>query len=274
MTAFVLKKRFKSSCGETAYDAFGDGLDVVLVHGTPVSSVIWHGVVKRLQHKYRFHLLDLPGYGSSKKFEGQQVQLRSFARVLAEWLADSDLADPILVGHDFGGATVMGAHLEEHARVKAICVSDGVILSPWGTPFSRHVKEHEETFADVPEYIHRAVLEAHLRTAVTHQLTQSVLDRLIAPWLGKEGQRAYYRQVGQYDYEYTQKLEKLYPSVTIPTVVFWGEEDRWVDISEGKRFSQLLPDASLRTLPDAGHFVMLDAPGLFARYLDEWLSAL
>lgn len=274
MTEFVLEKRFKSSCGEIAYDAFGDGPDVVLVHGTPVSSLIWHGVVKRLRHKYRFHLIDLPGYGASEKFDGQEVRLRSFARLLAEWLTDRGLADPVLVGHDFGGATVMGAYLKEQATAKAICVSDGVVLSPWGTPFSRHVKEHEETFASVPEYIHHAVLEAHLRTAVSRTLDQSVLDGLTAPWLGEEGQRAYYRQVGQYDYAYTQELETLYPTVTVPTIVFWGEEDRWVDISEGKRFVQLLPDAPLQTLPDAGHFVMLDAPGLFARYLDEWLGAL
>ena len=150
MTEIDLKKRYKSSCGQIAYDAFGDGPDVVLVHGTPVSSIIWHGVVKRLQHKYRFHLLDLPGYGASEKFEAQDVRLRSFARVLAEWLTERDLAEPVLVGHDFGGATVMGAHLKEKATAKAICVSDGVVLSPWGTPFSRHVKEHEETFANVP----------------------------------------------------------------------------------------------------------------------------
>jgi len=272
MTKFDLTQQFESTCGSIAHDVFGTGPDVVLVHGTPVSSVIWHGVIKRLQHRYRFHLLDLPGYGASAKFEGQEVRLRSFARVLAEWLAAKNLSHPVLVGHDFGGATVMGAHLIEKADVKAICVSDGVVLSPWGTPFSRHVKENEETFANVPEYIHRAVMAAHLNTAVSRNLNSEVLDRLIAPWLGNEGQRAYYRQVGQYDYKYTEQLEQLYSSVTVPTTVFWGEEDRWVDRSEGERFAQMLPDTILRTLPDSGHFVMLDAPGLFSRYLDEWLS--
>lgn len=274
MTRIKLSKRFESSCGSIAHDAFGDGPDVVLVHGTPVSSVVWEEVIKRLQHRYRFHVLDLPGYGASSKFEGQEVRLRSFARVLAEWLGEKKLSRPILVGHDFGGATVMGAHLLEKVEVAAICVSDGVVLSPWGTAFSRHVKENEEVFANVPEYIHRAVLEAHLETAVSHTLDQEVLDRLIAPWLGQEGQRAYYRQVGQYDYEYTEQLEKLYPSISVPTKVFWGEEDRWVNMSEGERFSQLLSGAELKTLPDAGHFVMLDAPGLFSRYLDEWMSEL
>ncbi|WP_299826666.1 alpha/beta fold hydrolase [uncultured Roseobacter sp.] len=272
MTEFDLKQSFESSCGKIAHDVFGEGPDVVLVHGTPVSSVIWHGVLKRLQHRYRFHVLDLPGYGCSAKFDGQEVRLRSFARVLAEWLASKELSRPALVGHDFGGATVMGAYLIEKADVAAICVSDGVVLSPWGTAFSRHVKENEEVFANVPEYIHHAVLEAHLKTAMSRTLDQAVLDRLTAPWLSESGQRAYYRQVGQYDYEYTEQLEQLYPTISVPTTVFWGEEDRWVDTSEGERFSQMLPDATLRILPDAGHFVMLDAPGLFSRYLDEWLS--
>lgn len=274
MTDFYLTQRYESSCGKIAHDSFGEGPDVVLVHGTPVSSVIWHGVIERLKHRYRFHVLDLPGYGASAKFEGQEVRLSSFARVLAEWLAAKKLKRPILVGHDFGGATVMGAHLVEKAEVTGICVSDGVVLSPWGTPFSRHVKDNEETFANVPEYIHRAVLEAHLNTAVSRTLNQPMLDKLISPWLGQEGQSAYYRQVGQYDYEYTNQLEHLYPTVSVPTTVFWGEEDHWVDISEGIRFAQMLPGAAMKTLPDSGHFVMLDAPGLFSRYLDEWLNGI
>ncbi len=272
MTDFNLTQRFSSSCGAVAHDTFGDGPDVVLVHGTPVNSVIWHGVIRRLQHRYRFHVLDLPGYGASEKFEGQEVRLRSFARVLAEWLAAKDLNQPVLVGHDFGGATVMGAHLIEKAEALAICISDGVVLSPWGTPFSRQVKDNEAVFANVPGYIQRAVLEAHLATAVSHRLDPATLDRLIDPWLGETGQPAYYRQVGQYDYEYTQQLEPLYPTVAVPSTVFWGEEDQWVDVSEGARFAQMLPGATLRTLPDAGHFVMLDTPGLFSRYLDERLT--
>ncbi|RMD62412.1 MAG: alpha/beta hydrolase [Alphaproteobacteria bacterium] len=114
------------------------GRDVVLVHGTPTSSVIWDGVTSRLSGKYRFHLFDLPGYGQPEKFDGQDVRLRSFAKVLAELIRFKGLKAPILISHDFGMATVFGCHLIEGTPVKAICISDGVVLSPWGTPFSRH----------------------------------------------------------------------------------------------------------------------------------------
>lgn len=269
-----LAERFESSSGEIAYGSFGHGADVVLVHGTPTSSVVWRQVLARLSDSYRLHVLDLPGYGQSAKFEGQDVRLRALARSLAGWLDHMGLDQPVLVGHDFGAATVLGAHLVEGSPARAVAIADGVVLSPWGTAYSRLVKEHKEVFAAVPGYIHEATLRAHLSTAVSRTLRPELMDELVTPWLGDEGQAAYYRQVGQFDYGFTDELEKLYPGIDVPLLVLWGEEDRWVEVSEGGRFAGLVPHSEFVTLPDAGHFVMLDTPGLFSRYLGEWLGHL
>lgn len=267
------QREFESSHGRVAWGVSGDGPPVVLVHGTPANSVIWSGIVERLQSRYRCYFLDLPGYGRSAQYAGQEVRLRSFARAVAEFVDHIGAARPHLVGHDFGAAAVMGAHLIEGQDATSLTIADGVVLSPWGTPFSQHVRDHEEVFAAVPEYIHVATLRAHLATAVARSLPASIEEALLAPWRGPEGQRAYYRQVGQYDYEYTQWLEKRYPDVTVPVTVLWGEQDQWVTPSEGRRFHELLPNAQMRMLPDAGHFSMVDTPGLFARELEATLDA-
>jgi pimeloyl-ACP methyl ester carboxylesterase len=96
---------------------------------------------------------------------------------------------------------------------------------------------------------------------------------LIEPWTGETGQPAYYRQVARYDYEYTDRLEPLYATLGVPVRVLWGENDRWVAPSEGQRFADMIPGAELRLLPDAGHFSMVDCPGLFARELDAFLAS-
>ncbi len=270
---YLLDQRFRSSVGEMAWGVTGEGPDVVLVHGTPASSVVWEGVIARLRDRYRMHFLDLPGYGASEKLEGQEVRLRAFARALREFLAARELQRPWLVGHDFGAATVMGAHLIEGCPVAGLVVADGVLLSPWGTPFSRHVNEHEAVFAAVPDYIHRAQLAAHLATAVARPMPAELETALIAPWTGEIGQPAYYRQVAQYDYAYTEWLEARYPNVAVPVTVLWGEQDQWVAPDEGRRFAGMVPGAELRWLPDAGHFSMVDTPGLFARELGDALQA-
>ncbi|MTI09342.1 alpha/beta fold hydrolase, partial [Curvivirga aplysinae] len=267
-----LNHEFKSSAGNIKHTSIGNGPDLILVHGTPFNAIIWTDVVKRLSKNYCLHLLDLPGYGRSDKFEGQDVRLRSFARVVKEFSDHKKLTNPILIGHDFGAASVLGAHLVEELSVKAIAIIDGVILSPWGTPFSRHVQKNEETFANVPEYVHLAVLEAHIKTASSRIIDTDLMNGLLAPWRGEEGQKAYYRQIGQYDYDYTVDLEKLYPTLQVPSLVLWGEEDQWVNISEGRRFHAMLKNSDFEPLPDAGHLSMIDVPNLLSNKLEDWLN--
>lgn len=269
---YQVNNLFKSSAGNVAWGVEGEGPDVVLVHGTPASSIIWSGIIDRLNHRYRFHYFDLPGYGASEQFEGQEVRLRAFARVLREFIHHRQLNKPHLVGHDFGAATIMGAHLIEGEPVASLTIADGVLLTPWGTPFSRHVREYEAVFSAVPDYIHQATLSAHLKTAVAHPLPADIETAFIKPWTGTIGQAAYYRQVAQYDYEYTQWLEAKYAEVKVPLAILWGEEDQWVKPSEAQRFQGMVRGAELYMLPDAGHFSMIDSPGLFARELDGILS--
>ncbi len=274
MMIHQLSKSFSSSHGELAWDVTGSGPAVVLVHGTPASSIVWHGVVQRLKERYRLYYLDLPGFGASEKFTGQEVRLRTFARALSEFLEQQELHRAHLVGHDFGAATVFGAHLVEGSPAASLTIIDGVVLSPWGTPYSRLVNEHEAVFAALPDYIHRATLVAHLQTAVTRAMPAGFEAALLEPWTGEVGKAAYYRQVAQYDYPYTEQLEKLYPGVNVPTRILWGEQDQWVNCSNGQRLQDMIPGSELRLLPDAGHFAMLDCPGLVARELELFLSNL
>lgn len=267
-----LSRRFASSLGEVAWDSEGEGPDLLLVHGTPTSSVIWRPVIDRLKTRFRLTWLDLPGYGASQKFSGQEVRLRAFARVVREFCREAGLMRPHLVGHDFGAAAVLGAHLDEGQEVASLVVVDGVVLNPWGTDFSLHVSRHEAVFAAVPEYVHLAQLRAHLATAVARPLDRETEATLLAPWSGQVGQAAYYRQVAQYDHAYIAQLEQLYPELNVPSLVLWGELDQWVDIEVGRRLQQMVPKAELRVLPDAGHFSMLDTPGLLSRELGNWLQ--
>jgi pimeloyl-ACP methyl ester carboxylesterase len=267
-----LTNEFKSRHGLARYGVSGTGPAVILQHGTPTSSVIWSTVIERLSERYTLYYADLPGYGASAKFEGQDVRLRAFAQTVRDFAVHLHLERPHLVGHDFGAAAVLGAHLVEGLDVSSITVVDGVVLSPWGTPFSRHVKAHERVFAAVPAYVHEAILEAHLKTAAARIMDATTLRSLVEPWTGAEGQRAYYRQVGQYDYEYTERLERLYPKLVAPLAIIWGEEDRWVSISEGQRLRRLIPHASFEALPDAGHFCMIDVPHLLANVLHASLA--
>ncbi len=52
-------------------------------------------------------------------------------------------------------------------------------------------------------------------------------------------------------------------AITAPTLVVWGEEDRWLRLSAGRRLHAQLPGAQLSVIPNAGHMPMEEAAPAF-----------
>ena len=88
----------------------GTGPAVVLVHGTPWSSFNLRHIIKELLQEFTAYYFDLLGYGQSDKSEGD-VSLGVQNQVLDELIDHWELDCPFVVGHDFGGATILRNHL-------------------------------------------------------------------------------------------------------------------------------------------------------------------
>ena len=98
-----------------------------------------------------------------------------------------------------------------------------------------------------------------------------VLDDLLAPWIGAEGQAAYYRQYRQLRQADTAEYEGLLGEITIPVRILWGRHDQIVPAPYAEWIAARLPGAPLSWEDDAGHLLAEDAP---ARLLAEILAPL
>ena len=251
-----------------AWDIHGEGPPLVLVHGTPFSSHVWHRVLPWLARRHRVHVLDLLGYGRSEKGGDVSlgVQSRMFRALLEHWQLDR----PAIVAHDFGGATVLRGWILEGLRYSELTLIDPVVLAPWGSPFVTHVRNHQEAFAGMPGYAHRALLASYIRGATRRGLCDNDLEPYLTPWLGKVGQLAFYAQIAQMDARYTEEIEHRLREVGCPTTILWGEEDAWLPFEQGRRLASLVPNARLIPVPHAGHLVQEDAPeAIVAALLDQ-----
>lgn len=186
----------------------GSGPDVVVVHGTPWSSFNLRHIIHGLANNHRVHYFDLLGYGRSDKRPGD-VSLGVQNRVLTTPVRHWGLDDPMAVGHGFGGATILRAHLLDDLAFSRTVLIDPVALSPWGSEPFMHVRKHEDAFAGVPAHIHDALLRADIATAAQQPITQSVMDETVAPWTGTPGKAAFYRQIAQADSSYTDEVQPL-----------------------------------------------------------------
>lgn len=269
---WTLSQSFDFQGQEVRYDVRGEGEPLVLVHGTPWSSFNWRHLIPRLAESWTVHYFDLLGYGQSEKRDDQDVSLGVQNEVLAGLLEHWELESPTIIGHDFGGATVLRSHLLNGCAYEKIVLVNAVALAPWGSPFFAHVNKHEEAFQGVPDYIHEAIVTAYVKGAIHTPMPEETLQGILRPWSGETSRKAFYRQIAQASQRYTDEVEPLYGDVQVPVLVAWGEEDEWIPIARGKELSQRIPGAQFVPIADAGHLAQEDAPDELFDIIQTFIS--
>lgn len=238
----------------------GDGPPLVAIHGTPFSSQVWRRIVPHFMDRRTVYYFDLAGYGQSEMRAGQDVSLGVQNKILAALFDIWGVERPDVLAHDFGGATALRGYYLNGLRYSSLTIFDAVALAPWGSPFVQHVRKHEEAFAGMPDYMHRALLRAYLQTAAYKPLSEEALDVYSTPWLGPIGQPAFYRQIAQMDQRFTDEVQVLYGRMDCAVTVLWGEKDEWIPFEKGVALADLISDRACIPVSDAGHLVQEDQP--------------
>jgi pimeloyl-ACP methyl ester carboxylesterase len=258
--AWHLRERTRLSGGVVAHDRVGRGAPLVLVHGTPSWSFLWRRVALLLAADFAVHMFDLLGYGDSEQGDGLDVSIAAQARMLTELLDLWGLDQPLIAGHDIGGAILLRAHLMEGRGFERIGLVDSVVFNPWLTPTTMHIRAHLDTYRTMPVHIYEQVVRAHLRTAVHRPLDEETLAGYMEPWRGTTGQAAYFHKIAQFEEADTAGLEPLLGKITVPTLIVWGESDGWIAPSVADRLHRAIAGSRLSLIAKAGHFCTEDAP--------------
>lgn len=264
-----LDDRFDDAEGAIRWTRVGAGPPLVLVHGTPYSSRIFHGIIAALAEHRDVFLFDHLGYGQSERREGQNLTISAqgsrFARLLKHW----GLEAPSVVATDIGGAIALRALLLEGATFADLLLFDAVTGGDWERGLFALMLNHTEIFEALPAYAHRALVAAHMENATRLGFRPGLLEELLEPWLGPEGQAAYYRQYGQLRQADTAEYEHLLGTISIPVRILWGRHDRILPSQYAEWIAARLPSAPLTWEENAGHLLAEDAP---ARLLAEILK--
>ena len=249
----------------------GNGPPVIVVHGTPWSSYNMRHIISALSESFTTYYFDLIGYGDSDKSEGD-VSLGIQNTILNQLIKFWGLERPAIIGHDFGGATVLRTHLLNKQDFKKIVLIDPVSISPWGSPFFQHVKMHETAFAGVPDYIHEAIVRAYINTAAFTPIADETMDKTVQPWITEKGKAAFYRQIAQANELYTDEVQTDYTQIARPLMILWGTQDTWIPVERGRLLHEMIPISSFHEIPNAGHLVIEEKPELLIEKIKPFLT--
>ena len=106
----------------------GSGPPLLLLHGNPLTHVMWHKIAPRLAEEFTVVAADLRGYGDSSKPDGgpdhSGYSFRAMGQDQAEMMAALGFRDYFVCGHDRGARVAHRMALDYPERVKQVAFLD------------------------------------------------------------------------------------------------------------------------------------------------------
>ena len=257
--------------GTISYRDTGDGPPVVFVHGLLVDGTVWRKVTPLLDGAARSIVPDLPlGSHRTPMNADADVTPHGVARLVGDFLSALDLEDVTLVGNDTGGAISQLVALDHGERVGRLVLTNCDCFDVFPPKeFVPMVKS-----AHVPGALKAAL--APMRSATARRtviayggLAREIPDEVTAAWV--EPARTDARVRGDLatflraiDKSITRDAAERLPTLTIPSIVAWGQGDRFFSRELGQRLAATLPNARLEPIANSRTFVSEDEPEALA----------
>jgi pimeloyl-ACP methyl ester carboxylesterase len=265
-----------------AYDRFGQGPPVLLLHGWPGERGDWREVIPRLGG-LDVIVPDLRGFGASDRHLADPATAYSAAaqaRSILALIEELGLTGVVVAGYDVGSRIAQALAGDRPSLLRGLVVAPPLpgigarILDAeaqrefWYQPF--HQLDVAEQLIDGRPDAVRAYL-AHFWShwsGPAFELGEDALSRLA--WLYSEP-GAFVASIGWYRAgagSVARSLAEQAPApgdrIQVPTRVLWPGHDPLFPVGWSDRLNEFFDQVRLRVLPSAGHFTPLEAPGEFA----------
>jgi haloacetate dehalogenase len=258
----------------------GSGPPLLLLHGYPQTSAIWHRVASRLASRYTVVATDLRGYGDSSKPPGlpdhSNYSKREMAADQAGVMRVLGFDKYFLAGHDRGGRVAHRLAVDHHEHVRKLLVLD---ISPTLAMYEQTDMDFARAYwhwffliqpAPIPEDMINADRERYLRAKM---FGRSAAHEPFAPEAWAEYVRCFdaaavhgscedYRAAAGIDLEHDRADIASGTRVRCPMRVLWGAKgvvercfrplDDWAKVAT---------EVSGRSLP-GGHYLPEEVPEL------------
>ncbi len=259
----------------------GAGEPLLMVHGNPTWSFYWRRLVQAFSPRYRCVVPDHIGCGLSSKPQHYNYTLAQHVANLSRLIEKLDLRNITLLAHDWGGAIGMGAAVAMPERFARFALfNTGAFRSqrmPWRIAAGRIPVVGQLAIRGLNAFARAALTMASCRRG---GLSADVAAGLIAPydsWAHRVAVHQFVVDIPMNErhrsYSTLLKIEQgLSQFQQHPVLLAWGMRDWCFTPAFMHRFVEFFPQAEVLELPEAGHYVIEDAPDEVIARVDQFLQ--
>lgn len=254
---------------ELAYREYGGGTPLIILHGLFGQSDNWNTLAKRFGDAgFRVFTVDQRNHGLSPHSSVWDYQ--TMAADLNDFIQQHQLENPILLGHSMGGKTVMFFELMYSGIAQKIIVAD---IAP------RAYEPHHDA-------VLKALNSVKFDAITTRKQAEEELSKHISDFGTKQFllKNIYWKdsESNLMDWRFnlkviTQEYDNI--GVAIPdsfsdvrTLFVKGEKSHYIMDSDIPDIKQHFPNAELKVVKDAGHWIHAEKPNEFFEAVIEFIT--
>jgi pimeloyl-ACP methyl ester carboxylesterase len=247
---------------EIFYKEYGENntKHVLFLHGLGSSSITWGDIPETLSETFHTMAVDLIGFGRSDKPKADYT-IPYFGKFIKDFLRQIGIKDNdkiTIIGHSLGGYIALDYALEnkEQADNLVLIDSSGMLSKP--TELLERYKEAalEPKFFERLKLLNR-VFEDMLADSSRHMPSKAIgfMQIIQQPGAEKAFESAYERST-----KVMLDLQRLKQIKNIPCLILWGKDDKLIYPSDAQKFKDVLNDANIELIDNAGHSPHAEKP--------------
>ncbi|HYU98467.1 MAG TPA: alpha/beta hydrolase [Pyrinomonadaceae bacterium] len=258
-------------------ESYGSGDPMLFLHGLGGSTYSWRYMVAPFSGEHQVILIDFRGEGKSPKPHDDHYSIGDQGDLIYQFILEHNLRNLTLVGNSYGGAVSLLVAMrlceENPSRLSKL-----VLIDSGGYP------DHLPLFLKLLRTPIIGWLSVHLLPPKTQikivlkksyydpaKITQQQIDAYAGPLASKGGRHALL-EIGKLaipkDF---QKYIDRYPTISVPTLILWGEDDRVIPLLIGQRLKAAIPNSRLEQIQLAGHIPQEEQPDAVIAHMRAFL---
>lgn len=266
-------KEFQQDIGgiNTFYLHSGRGKPIVFLHGVPSFSYLWRKIMPFLASDFSVYAPDLPGYARSEN--PSDFSLKNYSKWLFDFCNFIGKDEKIdLVIHDVGGPVGLAFVLEYPEKINRLVIMDTVVSSK-DLPLSMKIVINPGVVRAYLSLTNRSVFKWIMKLAVYQKdkLDNETIEQYYQVFLRDKKDRTTAKIFKVLKAELDKTVGENISKINCPTLVLWAEKDFILPLSWAENIKARIKNATLKALPNCGHFSQEEEPELVAKYIKDFL---